>query len=229
MRHLLLIACIAISAIALAAPVPKPTDEEKLKLDWGKVVDGAGDCKVRVVKDQLVMTTPGGIRSEVTKDGQFRPLRIEREIEGDFRIEVKMIRTTEPSHTAAKSSTDARITSGLFVSSPQMTVMFGRQLRADQDMGKEYFDHSIWHQYGGSGSRIAGSKAAEEVFVRYTRKGTKCLLAHSLDGVAWTESASPKVALPDRVTVGVYLWHDVDQPCEAVFERFKLTPLKAEK
>jgi regulation of enolase protein 1 (concanavalin A-like superfamily) len=229
MRYLLLFACFTCAPPAFAAPVPKPTDEEKLKLHWGKVVDSADDCKVRVVKDQLVMSTPGGIRSEVMKDGQFRPLRIEREITGDFRIEVKMIRTTEPSHRAPKSSTDARITSGLFVSSPDMTILFGRQLRADQDKGREYFDHSIWHQYGGSGSRITGSKAAEEVFVRYTRKGNKCLLAHSLDGIKWSESASPKVELPDRVTVGVYLWHDVDQPCEAVFERFKLTPLKAEK
>ena len=51
----------------------------------------------------------------------------------------------------------------------------------------------------------------------------------SIDGEKWDETACPKVDLPDRVTVGVYLWHDVDQPCEAVFERFKLTPLKAEK
>ena len=30
-------------------------------------------------------------------------------------------------------------------------------------------------------------------------------------------------------TPGVYLWHDVDQSCEAVFERFVLTLSKAEK
>jgi len=229
MRPLLLFACFASAAHAFAAPVPKPTDEEKLKFDWGKVVDVAGDCKVRVVKDRLVMSTPGGIRNELKKDGEFRPLRIEREVAGDFQLEVRMISTTEPSHTAPKSSTDARITSGLFVSSPEMTVTFGRQLRADQDKGRQYFDHSIWHQYGGSGTRIAGSKAAEEVFVRYTRKGSKASLAHSADGIAWSTSDCPKVELPDRVTVGVYLWHDVDQPCEAVFERFRLTPLKAEK
>ena len=169
------------------------------------------------------MSTPGGVRNGAL------PVRIEREIEGDFSVEVKLIRTTEPSHSAPKSATDARIMSGLFITSTEMTITLGRSLRADQDKGRDYFDHSLWHQYGGNGSRITGTKAGAEVFVKYTRRGKRSTLAHSLDGEKWDEAVSPKVTLPNRVTVGVYLWHDVDQPCESVFEQFRITPLKAEK
>jgi len=225
MRPFLLLLALHCS-FAWGAPVPKPTDEEKLKI-WGKVVDPTGDCKAGVIRDQLVLSTPGGIRNPLDKI-----LRVEREIEGDFEVQVKMMHTTEPSHTAPKARTDARILSGLFVGkSDSMLIAFGRQLRADEEKGRKYFDHSIWleNHGAGTGSRIAGTKAFDEVFVRITRRGLKVSKAHSADGKEWHESAVARPDLPDRVHVGVYLWHDVDQPCEAVFERFRLTPLKAEK
>ncbi len=210
---------------ALAAPVPKPTEEEKRLQLWGKVADPAGDCKVRVVKNQLVMSTPGGIRS-----GQTKKLRVEQEVEDDFEVEVKMIRMTEASHAAPRPLATGRVSCGLFIGKDDAKYMeFGQTSCVFPFNCHDCSDCSIWLWHNRGGTRIADMEVADEICVRLTRKGNKVSKAYSKDGKDWTVSAILKSELPQKVTVGVCLWHDVDQPCEAVFEHFKLTPLKKEK
>jgi len=141
-----------------------------------------------------------------------------------------MVATTEPSHTARRSRKDARIRSGLYVGGQDVPgfVWLGRQLRADEDRGRQLFDNALWRQEAGTGSRMGETKPGEESWVRFTRQGDKWTCGWSADGRKWT---TWKVTsdLPDAVTVGVFLTHDADQKCEATFSAFSVTPLKNEK
>ncbi len=230
MRVVITTFALFLASNACAAPVPRLTDDEKLKSEWGKVVDGVGDRKAKLVKNQLVLSSPGGLYNfDMDCDGDFLPLRVEREADGDFEVEVKMVRTTQPSHMSARIKDNrASILNGLFLNNSKATVAFGRLLTAASDQGKDYFDQGLFQHFEG-GRRVTETKPDEGVHIRLTRRGGKVNFAYSADGKKWEKAEGYEVELPGPVTVGVYLWHTVDQPCEAVFEHFKLTPLKKEK
>lgn len=236
MRHVFL--PLLLPLVAVAAPVPKEklTADERVARLWGKAVLPDEKCSATADVGSLTLASDGGCRPELfeTTSKTGTGVRTAWPASGDFEATVRLVRSTEPVHAARSDGVYARTSAGLYVGGKsrhdvQTAVWVGRQLLAVEGKGKKSFDHSLWLQESGSGTRMTGTTPDEATWVRISRSGDQWECGWSGDGKKW---ATRKVDadLSDAVTVGVFLTHSSGPKCEASFSDFVVTPPKpAEK
>lgn len=107
MRHHSCVLFPFLSACAvLAAPAPK--------VNW-QSVDPDHDCKIVIKDNTITMELPGGDHEFAPKRKHFNAPRLIREIEGDFRVQVRVCASFCPSTKSTVEDEDPRVTAGLIL------------------------------------------------------------------------------------------------------------------
>jgi len=211
---------LALALMLPAAPVPK-ADQQQLRAAFGTVPESDA-FSATFANGRLTLTTKGKAHRSFFDDGKLVAPRTEREVKGDFTLDVTLYPTSRPKQDGPKH--DARVQSGVYVRGDTETVLFGKFVRAaTSDDGKRtVHDESLWVQHDGSGSRIDGCGHDEVVRVRLVKAGPKVTGFVRNDKGEWKSAFTKKTGMADAVTVGVVLLSAVDQAVDATFADFTL-------
>jgi hypothetical protein len=210
-----------LATAALAAPVPKETEAEKIRRLFGKVVDSDKDCTLSLDGSVLRIRVPDRPHVLTPQRGVLNAPRTIREVEGDFTATVK-IRILKPSSVDQPPS---RFQAGLVILGDSTTLVHhSRQLDTIQSPPRLSGIHALilngrQTRSGGSGGGIF---TAETATFRITRSREKVRLAASSDGKTWHNMPEFAVPLPDKVAVGVYAAQAGTSAFTAEFEDFVL-------
>ena len=216
MRPLAVLALL-VPVAAAAAPVPTPSERELIAKHWGRP---EGDGEFALTGGRLTLRAVGASPAGL--------LRVGRTVRGDFTAEVTVGAADCPD-PAKGDAREPHSHAGLSVAGGGYTVRLhlmqqynrgdGARLQAEPQRCV-WLDR--WHPRGGSGSYLKEAAAGHAVRLRVARTGKAVTAAFSFDGKGWAETAveAEKAALPDEVSVAVFLAHDTRQQLSATFERF---------
>lgn len=208
-------------SLAVAAPVPK-ADQQQLRAAFGTVPESDAFAAT-FASGRLTLATKGKAHRSFFDNGKLVAPRTEREVKGDFTLDVTLLTTARPKQENPKH--DARVQSGVYVRSGTETVRFGKFVRvATSDDGKKTIhDESLWVEHDGSGSRIDGCAHDEVVRVRLVKAGPTVTGFVRTDKGEWKPAFTKTTRMADEVTVGVVLLSEVDRAVDATFADFTLS------
>jgi hypothetical protein len=232
-RRVAVIAALVSAAAVIAAPVPPPSERERIQKLWGKVVSPSADCEFKLSGTALTIRTAGqparGLRTEK------EPIaRVARTVAGDFELTVKVIEATPPGREAKHNDSWPWSRAGLYV--------VGGGYSVEHHLSQYYTKLNgvlnekltrcpwvdTWYPRGGSGSQLGTVDAGKSVHLKLVRRGNAVTVSHSTDGEKWSNPFNPRqtLELPDELTVGVFVSHGTYQPVEATFADFAIKKLK---
>jgi len=221
----------ALPSIALASPVPKETEAEKLKRLFGTPADVDKDCRFELDGDKIVLRNPEAGHVFGFGTGMGNAPRVTRSVEGDFvaTVRIRMAPPRPPQPAAARMLFQA----GLYLAESETTFVYNARAVEDQrGVIRRTGRHGAW--VGGnqqfSGSSGGGAFDPETTFLRITRTGGKLMFGASADGKGWHIFAGPVVNYPDKVTLGLFAANPGALPFAAEFDQFTVTtPSEAKK
>src|SRR5262245_58530440 len=114
MRPLALILTCSLAGLALSAPVPKPR-EWLFAPGLDRPIDPDGDSKFTLGKGSLAIEVPGGDHDLDPARKRTNAPRVLREVEGDFRIEVRISGDYRISETSSTKGATAGAAGGLLI------------------------------------------------------------------------------------------------------------------
>lgn len=212
---------VVLAAVAVSAPVPKESVEQRLKRVFGEKVvpDGTsvewdGDT-LRIGVPDPPSGTPG-MQTEVPKSP-----RTAREVKGDFTLTVK-VRMPDP-----KDATDVNTWGGVY-------LMVGERDYVEYERYFEYKnakgDVRGWGQMMANGVQKATFSnplkpkdgPTDTAVIRLVRAGGTVTMHTDLGDGEWVGEAVANMTLPDTVTVGVY-FGGRKGPHTAEFSEFTVT------
>jgi hypothetical protein len=221
MRHVALAYLVAVSPIAVAAPVPKQLTNENVVNLFGTPTEPKG-CSITFDKAEksITLTAVPSPDQPGSDAGQYHVLwspRTGREVDGDFDVTVKI---TLPDQS------DTSVTAGLYASYGEKDYAFlGRTLESGGGVMnrrgntvKSVITDKVWNSQGGD-----WKVSADEFSVRLTKKGKTITPYRLIDG-KWEgiPSADTTHDWPGKGTVGVYV-RAAKGEGTATFREFKLT------
>ncbi len=215
-------------AFAVAAPVPKATDAEKVGRLFGTPVDPGKDCRFALDGEKLTVRVPGEPHLLAPDRGLTNAPRVVRTVTGDFtaRVKIRLVRPAES--TTVPGAQPPSFLAGIAVWQDERNFVYhARQLRYQSDKLVLGGAHGLYVNGGQttSGGSGGGAFDAETAVFRFTRTGQEITPAASSDGVSWHVMPKMKVEFPAEVTVGLFVAHDARVPFAAEFEEFTVTPL----
>jgi hypothetical protein len=194
---------------------------------WGEFIDPAGDCQATVKAEKLSITVPGTEHNLNPLPGWNNLLapRVVREVEGDFRIQVKLLpcEMPKPDTSSNKEKPASYAASGIVLW--QDGNHFSRVFRAANGERNEFFIH-IENFSGGkivsSGSLKLQDKA---VHLRVERQNGKLSFYRSLDGKNYLvmRPNGEALVLADKIKVGVALVNSTTKAVTHHFEELQVT------
>lgn len=224
MRSIAICALLFASLVAVAAPVPKEADNEKVKRLFGTIEDPDKDCRFAIVKDRLELTMKGGKQYDYFEKLKNCP-RILKDVKGDFVATVRAFAVL-PEKAQAAQGQQAEVGAGLIVLDEN-----GRDYRSGMHdfRGKDrHLMLTIPGSHGPAGLQI--KQPGNGVFTRFTRKGDSLALAVSGDGKMWNEILSmSRLKLGESLRVGVYAFSNSKDDTMVTFDQFSIEPLKGDQ
>lgn len=225
---------------AVAAPVPKETEQQKIEKKYGKIVDPKGDCKFVLDGDALKVTLPADKVRDLTDKIDTAP-RLVQEVSGDFVLTVKV----HPDLTAdAVAGKDMNGAGGFLGGGLQFKC--GEKKWFCQNFSRITADGKVFSRmpfqvdgviapsdYGCSGSMSGDplfKKNPEALYLRCVRRGVDMTIDASVDLKTFTQSGKFRDFLPeDKVRVALFAHHGSNKEHTVTFSELKIEPLKAEK
>lgn len=223
-------AAVCASAVAVsAAPVPPPSEKERVAKYWG-LTEGAGEFEL--AGKQLTLRTAGQPARGLLHGPRMTMPRTARTLCGDFVVTVKVIDATPPDPMGRHEEARPVSRAGLLLSGGgygielhlhQLYQKLNGAIRDDLDR-VVWVD--TWFPGGGAGRSREKVPAGKSTYLRVTRKDKAVTVSHSFDGTEWAAPLVPRQGLdfPDEVTAGVFLAHSTYQRASATFD-----PLIVEK
>jgi hypothetical protein len=232
-------------AVALAAPVPKQTEAQKIEAKFGKIVDPKGDSTFALDGDKLSITLPAGegrgFRYEnnletpndlsTYKRIDITP-RIEFEQKGNFVLTVRVHSPLSEKAEPISKGTKAVLGGGFrFTPKDQRWYRFGIMQMLDRGKMHTGFplDNPGTLTNSDSGSKFGFEGfEGETVWLRVTRKGETVTREASTDGKEWKEFKSTACEIADEtITISLYALHHSDTKHTVTFDEFRIeTPKK---
>ena len=212
-------------AILMAAGRPGHA-QEKLP-GWGDFVDPAGDCKAMVKDGKLSVTIPGtehNLNPLPGWDNLLAP-RVVQEVDGDFRIQVKLLPCAMPKPGAAanKEKPASYVASGIVLW--QDAKNFSRVFRAANADRDEFFIH-IENFSGGKIVSSGNLKIQDKpIHLRVERVKGKISFYRSVDGKNYLAMRpnGKDLVLADNIKVGVAVVNSTNAEITHHFEELELT------
>lgn len=222
-----------VSAVALAAPVPKA--KPKLEEVFGEIADPKGECKFEMQQgDALQITVPTTHPPRDPITASINPPLLGKVVEGDFVVIAKV--TVGVPKTAGK--TGKVISPVAFVGvalvsadDPKTGANIGMVLRRPgDDWTGEWLE---CHRRKGSGGATESGRGLEPdaaVYARVTRRGDKMTAEMSADGAKWKAFSSFQLTgATGPMTVGPTAFGCIDKEFTATISQYEIKPLKEEK
>jgi regulation of enolase protein 1 (concanavalin A-like superfamily) len=202
---------------------------------WGETVDPDGDCQISEKDGVLTISVPNTLHDLNRRNGKLKAPRVLQEVEGDFRIEVKVSGKFMPGSesTAPKSSpfngagiliwhddkTNIRLErnsfpagSGTFNCFPPLFELrnAGKYLGANPKVTSDSF-------FKGDSTSLQIERIGNE-FTAFIRHG---------DEEKWTRVKQRTAELPTKLKVGVSAINTSSDPMEVKFEDLQVTKIPA--
>jgi WD40 repeat protein/regulation of enolase protein 1 (concanavalin A-like superfamily) len=187
-------------------PRPRPT------LAWYRPIDPDGDCQFREDAGKLTITLPDKKNHDLVAEvGKMNAPRVLRDVEGDFRVEVRI---------GGDFTSDAVLMAGLLLMVDEKNYL---RLERGRFAGKP---HCFW-ELRRDGRRLEDSSITTiptfEGYLRMERRGNTLAGLHSVDGHAWTQLKRLEIDLPAKVKVGVAaISTSASSPFAPTFDSFGL-------
>jgi hypothetical protein len=233
-RSLVLLACVC-SAFATAAPVPPPSEPERIAKYWGKT-EGQGEFELK--GKQLTIRAAGqpdlGLIGLLGNNPITVP-RASRTVTGDFEMAVTVADAALPNREAKHNDAWPGTRAGLFVCGGGYGIEYHLYQYYQKAMADEPPTRTVWVDAwfpgGGAGSSLKPAEAGKSTHLRVARKGKVVTVSSSFDGKEWSEPYTPRqgLAFPDEVTVGVFLAHSTYQVVDATLDGFTVEAPKPKK
>jgi regulation of enolase protein 1 (concanavalin A-like superfamily) len=228
----------ALPLLAVAAPIPKETDAQKLARLYGLPVDPAKDCKFTLDGDKLTITAGKGDHDLSVQSNEMNAPRVLKEIEGDFEVTVTV---SGPYPKGAKGASEKRTIvfygSGILVWDDTNNYVRLEKAYVDGLNGTPINCYGSWELFAGGEWRRRGSNAdfvfdpTDTAYLKLSRKGSVFSASLSKDGKEWKELDPIEAEMGKKLKVGVAAVHICDTGFDAVFENYQLkaTKIKEEK
>lgn len=233
MRRLPFLSVLALPLLAVAAPIPKETDAEKLAKLFGTPVDPLKDCKFTLDGTKLTLTAGKGDHDLAVEAKEMNAPRVVKEIEGDFSVSVKV---SGEYPKGAKGATEKRTIvfygAGILVWEDEKNYVRLEKAYIDSLNGTPVNCYGSWElRAGGEWVRRGTNEdfkmdAKDPAYLKLARKGNKFTAAISTDGKKWTELEEIEAEMGKKVKIGVCAVHICDTGFDTVFEDYQL---KADK
>lgn len=232
-----------VPALAVAAPVPKVTDTQKIEKLYGKVVDPKGGSKFALDGDKLVITLPanetrsfdyeGGLRGDVKQLKRFTTApRVERDVEGDFTATVRVTITLDPKVTPIREGyVWSFLCGGIQVSwSDHDWYYLGamQKLKKGRTLVKCYSFESPGGISKGGGIQVSNeTEPPDAVWIQLKRTGKEVVYSVGPDTKALKVILShPNGAPEGKLTLALSAHHSSDKPHTVTFDQFKVEAKK---
>ena len=212
---------VMVLAVALAAGTVAEDKRPQTIKGWGTLVDPDGDCRVEE-RDGTVTVTVPKTNHDLTygeMGSRLNAPRIVREVEGDFSVQVKVLKFPLPDAGVETTGMHTFVSAGLLVWKDEKT--FFRVERAA--VGTSPFAYV--------GGYFDAKSACHEVqplddtatIVRVERKGKKLIFsAQAADSANWSDLFSGEFELPAKLQVGVESVNTINRDFPAKFQDLKL-------
>jgi regulation of enolase protein 1 (concanavalin A-like superfamily) len=219
--------------VAVAAPVPKETAEQKLAKLFGTPVDPKKDCEFKLDGTKLTLKVGKGDHALHAHQNRMAAPRTLREADGDFTVEatVSAEHPKEANPIVPNRNFLFHSQGLLFWVSDKTYIRFeqARIVNPGQEpvgyASYELFRDGEWTRAGTSEDGVLDP--TKPASFRLTRKGNSVTGSWSQDaGKTWKELPALELDLKAKVHVGVVANHNTDAPFTATFEDFTITPLK---
>lgn len=236
-----------VPALALAAPVPKPTETQKIEAKFGKVVDPKGDSKFALNGDKLTITLPANETrqfghtsdpDEPENQAKFKKTntcpRVEFETKGDFVLTVRVKLTLDAkAKTAGKREDMAFVAAGVQAMSGENDWhSFGpAHYTSEGSVRRDYTFEAPGMFSEGVGVVIAAQdQQPDEVWVKLTRVQNTLNYSTSTDGKSFAvQFSSAKCPKDDTIRLALVAQHSSDTAHAVTFDEFKVEPYGKKK
>ncbi|HEY7329380.1 MAG TPA: hypothetical protein VH592_17190 [Gemmataceae bacterium] len=245
-RSHLSLAILLLACAALAAPAPQP---RPFITGWETPIDPDRDCKITREKGCLIIEIPGSDHSYSPLRGQRNAPRLfrEREIEGDFEMQVRVRIDSRPSDQSTIEVPPSFLTAGFLVilpdSAPLDYISYGYGLeatRTESGVERFFFVRSLvskdkrpkngqWLKEKPTINQERGVIVKRgwegDVYLRLQRRrGNFADLAFSIspDGEKW-EGLVGTAGIREKLKIGVIACSTSSKPSKIQFDLIKLT------
>jgi hypothetical protein len=226
-----LLLAFVLPAFALASPVPKETEADKLKRLFGTTVDPEKNSKFTLDGEKLVLRVADA--PHLLQPGDQSAPRVTRTVEGDFTAQVR-VRLPAPRLDEPLPRRGELVQVGMFLTDDGgLLAAHARTLVAtpgQKDPFRRQGRFQLWYANGSSSSGSSGGAFdPETVHFRLRRDSGKLYGAASADGKSWHEFGGfQQILFPEKATLGLFLANPSGMPFGVEFEGFTVTP-KAKK
>ncbi|QJW97510.1 hypothetical protein [Frigoriglobus tundricola] len=226
---------LAFAATAAAAPVPPPTEKERLAKHWGKF-EGQGEYEL--MGNRLTLRTAGqpaiGLRFGAKNTSMPR---VSRTVRGDFEATVTVLYATPPHKDARTVAFGPESRAGLFLTGGGFDLELNLYQAHHKNNGvagplqRCVWLYRMFPDGSGGGSMLDDAPVEKSTHLRVTRRNASVTAAYSFDGRTWSEprAQDKDLELPDEMTVGVSFSHSTYQALSADFHAFTVEKPKAAK
>jgi regulation of enolase protein 1 (concanavalin A-like superfamily) len=235
MRRLLPL-LLALPLLAVAAPVPKETDEGRLAKLFGTPVDPAKDCKFTLKDGKLTIAVGKGDHDLSVQSKEMNAPRVLKEIEGDFEMQVKVnAEYPKGAKGANEKRTLAFYGAGLLVWDDESHYVRLEKAYVDRLDGTPTYTYGSWELFAGGEWKRAGNQSdfkfetTDTAHFKLARKGTTFTASISKDGKEWKDLDPIEAEMGKKLKVGVAAVHICDLGFDAVFEDYTLKAKETEE
>jgi regulation of enolase protein 1 (concanavalin A-like superfamily) len=227
---------LALPLLAVAAPVPKETDAEKLARLFGTPIDPLKDCKFTLAEGKLTVTAGKGDHDLAVEAKEMNAPRVLKEIEGDFTVSVKV---SGDYPKGAKGANEKRTIvfygAGLLVWEDEKNYVRLERAYVDRLDGTPTYTYGSWELRAGGEWVRQGTQedfpmtGSDPAWFKLSRKGNTFTAAISKDGKEWKELEAIDAEMGKKVKVGVCAVHICDTAFDTAFENYELKATEVKK
>jgi hypothetical protein len=222
--------------VALAAPVPPPTEKEQIAKLWGKTIAPSDDYEFKLNGKALTIRTTGEPTLRGTPDRPETIPRVCRTVKGDFQATVRLVALASPNPKAEYDRGIRETRAGLQIAWADTSAEI--ELKQHYFLNQAEYRDSPQQTIGfyvrsganGEGRHSDYAKPPTPLYLRIARRQNSVTLWHSSQGTEWCELKLPRadqpLELPDEVSINVYVAHTTHQVVDAVFTDFTIEKLK---
>lgn len=225
-------------AVALAAPVPKQTEKEKIEAKFGKIVDPKGDSKFALDGDALKITLPANETRghDYEGDPRRRPKaltktttapRVEQEVDGDFTATVRVAITLDPKATPIRDEYQWTFLAGgieVAWAEHEWYSLCACQEAAKGKLEKGYHEDSP-HCFSKGASALYRLRIElpDVTWVQLKRVSKRIEYLVSTDGKEFRSIVTDPEGLPEgKLTLALSAHHSSDKAHTVTFDEFKV-------